>query len=67
MRRDGAEQSGQTAKPAAARTVKTISAFKNVSLSTIRPRGIKDEIRQLDGMVLILREKNQATRKHHRM
>jgi hypothetical protein len=67
MRRDGAEHSGQTAKPASARTVKTISPFKNVSLSTTRPRGIKDEIRQLDGMVLILREKNQAIRKHHRM
>jgi len=67
MRRDGAEQSGQTANLASARAVKTISAFASVSLSTTRPRGIKDEIRQLDGMALILREKNQATRKDHRM
>jgi len=67
MRSDGAEQSGQTAKPASARTVKPISPFKSVSLSTIRPRRIKDEIRQLEGMALILREKNRATRKHHRM
>jgi hypothetical protein len=49
-RRDGVSQRGQNAKLASARTIKTISAFKSVSLSTIRPRGIKDEIRQLDGM-----------------
>ena len=38
-----------------------------VSLSTTNPLGIKDEIRQLDGKMLILMEKHQATRKHHRM
>jgi hypothetical protein len=38
-----------------------------VSLSTTNPLGIKDEIRQLDGMMLILSEKHQAMRKHHQM
>jgi hypothetical protein len=38
-----------------------------VSFSAINPAGIKDEIRQVDGMALILSEKHQATRKHHRM
>jgi hypothetical protein len=67
MRRDGAAQIGQGAILASARTVKTISSSTRVSFSAINPAGIKDEIRQADGMALILSEKHQATRKHHRM
>jgi len=62
-----AAQIGQGAKITSVRTVKTISSSMCVSLSTTNPLGIKDEIRQLDGMMLILLEKYQATRKHHRM
>jgi hypothetical protein len=55
-------QIGQGAKIASTRTVKTISSSMCVSLSTTNPLGIKDEIRQLDGMMLILLEKHQITR-----
>src|ERR1019366_7697419 len=62
-----AAQIGLGAKIASARTVKTISSSMCVSLSTTNPLGIKDEIRQLEGMMLILLEKHQATPRHHRM
>jgi len=65
MRRGDAAQIGQGAKLASARTVKRISSLMRVSFSTINPPGMKEEIRQLDGMVLIPSEKHQATRKHH--
>jgi hypothetical protein len=51
----------------APRTSRRISSPTRVSLSTINPRGIRDAIRKLARMVLILLEQRQASGKYHRM
>jgi hypothetical protein len=64
---------GPAQPPAPKRKVRLLAhrhsdlGFQSVSLSTIRPRGSKVEIWQLDGMAPILHEKNQATCKYHRI